>query len=169
MPDEPLSYWVSVARMGFEDDFNRLFEELDISQAQLAKRVNPPVSEAYVSKLLKGTAGNYELHTMAKWARAVGGIVQIRIIKEDGEVVRVVDYETAGVLDDLKAADASEDIPSISVATSSAPSSASVTGDLASVSDLLKYRARRGSTSTVTRSASEEQSIDAVFQEASHG
>jgi predicted transcriptional regulator len=103
MSEEPLSYWVSVARLGFEDDFNRLFEELDISQAELARRVNPPVSEAYASKLLNGTAGNYELKTMVKWARAVGGIVQVRVIKEEGEVVRVVDYETARELDERSA------------------------------------------------------------------
>lgn len=103
MADEPISYWVSVARMGFEDDFNRLFDELGVSQAELARSVNPPVSEAYVSKLLNGTAANYELKTMAKWARAVGGIVQVRIIKEEGEAVRIVDYETARALDDLRA------------------------------------------------------------------
>jgi len=60
------------------------------------------VSEAYASKLLNGTAGNYELKTMVKWARAVGGIVQVRVIKEEGEVVRVVDYETAGEIDDKR-------------------------------------------------------------------
>ena len=26
--EEPLSYWVATARIGFEDDFHRLFEEL---------------------------------------------------------------------------------------------------------------------------------------------
>jgi transcriptional regulator with XRE-family HTH domain len=110
MPEEPLSYWVSVARIGFEDDFNRLFEELDISQAELARKVNPPVSEAYVSKLLNGTAGNYELKTMVKWARVVGGVVQVRIIKEEGEVVRVVDYETAQELDDKRMIESSDQV-----------------------------------------------------------
>jgi len=102
MPDEPLSYWVAVARMGFEDDFHRLFDELGISQAELARRI--PVSEAYASKFLNGTTGNYELGTMVKWARAVGGIVQVRVIKEEGETVRIVDYQTARELDDKQAA-----------------------------------------------------------------
>jgi len=102
MSDEPLSYWVAVARMGFEDDFHRLFDELGISQAELARRI--PVSEAYASKFLNGTTGNYELGTMVKWARAVGGIVQVRVIKEEGETVRIVDYETARELDDKQAA-----------------------------------------------------------------
>lgn len=102
MRDEPLSYWVAVARMGFDDDLHRLFEELGIPQAELAKRVS--VSEAYASKFLNGAAGNYELGTMAKWARAVGGVLQVRITKEDGEVLRVVDYEMARALDDRHAA-----------------------------------------------------------------
>ncbi len=100
--EEPLSYWVAVARMGFEDDFHRLFEELEISQAELARRI--PASEAYVSRFLNGRAGNYNLQTMAKWARAVGGVVQVRVIKEEGEAVRVVDYETAHALDEGQAA-----------------------------------------------------------------
>jgi hypothetical protein len=50
--------------------------------------------------VLNGSAGNFQLSTMAKWARALGAIVQIRLIKEGEEVVRVVDYETAGELDD---------------------------------------------------------------------
>jgi transcriptional regulator with XRE-family HTH domain len=83
--------------MGFEDDFNRLFEALDIPQAELAARLG--VSPEYVSKVLNGRAGNYELKTMAKWARAVGGIVQVRVIKEHGEAVRIVDYETARTID----------------------------------------------------------------------
>jgi len=98
--DRPLSYWVSIARMGFENDFNRLFDELDIPRAELARRVNS--SPAYVSKLLNGAAGNFQLSTMAKWARAIGAIVQISLIKEGKEAVRVVDYETAGALDDLQ-------------------------------------------------------------------
>lgn len=96
--EEPLSYWIAVARMGFEDDFHRLYEELGISQAELAKRI--PASEAYVSRILNGSKGNYNLQTMAKWARAVGGVVQVRVIKEEGEAVRVVDYETARALDE---------------------------------------------------------------------
>lgn len=98
--DRPLSYWISVARMGFENDFNRLFDELDISRAELAKRVGS--SPAYVSKLLNGAAGNFQLSTMAKWARAIGAIVQIRLIKEGREAVRVVDYATASALDDRR-------------------------------------------------------------------
>ena len=95
--EEPLSYWVAVARIGFEDDFHRLFEDLGISQAELARRI--PASEAYVSRFLNGSRGNYSLETMAKWARAVGGVVQVRILKEEGEAVRVVDYETARAVD----------------------------------------------------------------------
>lgn len=98
MTDRPLSYWVTVARMGFENDFNRLFDELGLSRTELARRMD--CTPAYVSKLLNGTAGNFQLETMAKWARAIDAIVQIRLIKEGAEVVRVMDYESARALDD---------------------------------------------------------------------
>ena len=111
MTDEPPSYWVAVARMGFDDDFNRIFDDLGISRAELAKRMG--CTPAYVSKVLNGATGNYQLETMAKWARAIGAIVQIRLIKEGKEVVRVVDYETAGALDDNRvAAESSEPLRS---------------------------------------------------------
>lgn len=97
MADEPLSYWMAAARMGFEDDFNRIFDELGISRTELAERLG--TTPAYVSKILNGKAGNFQLETMTKMARALGAILQIRLIKEEGEVVRVVDYETARTLD----------------------------------------------------------------------
>jgi transcriptional regulator with XRE-family HTH domain len=96
--EHPLSYWVALARMGFENDFHRLFNELGISRAELAKRLG--TSPEYVTKVLNGSAGNFQLSTMTKWARALGAIVQIRLIREGEEVVRVVDYETAKELDD---------------------------------------------------------------------
>lgn len=109
MIDRPLSYWVTVARMGFENDFNRLFGELRISRTDLAKRVK--ASPAYISKVLNGTGGNYQLGTMAKWARAFGAIVQIRLIKEGEEVVRVVDYEMASTIDDMRDSQAQSSAP----------------------------------------------------------
>src|SRR4051812_33971394 len=98
--EHPLSYWVTLARMGFENDFHRLFNELGISRAELAKRLG--TSPEYITKVLNGSTGNFQLSTMAKWARALGAIVQIRLIKEGEEVMRVVDYETAGKLDDRR-------------------------------------------------------------------
>src|SRR5215218_4293344 len=97
MEDQPLSYWTAVARMGFEEDFNRLFDELGLSRTELAERIG--ATPAYISKLLNGRTGNFQLETMTKLARAIDAILQIRLIKEDGEVVRVVDYETARALD----------------------------------------------------------------------
>jgi transcriptional regulator with XRE-family HTH domain len=97
MHDRPLSYWITVARLSFENDFHRVFDDLGISRADLAERLG--VTPPYISKVLNGTAGNYQLETMTKWARAIGAILQIRLIK-DGEVVRVVDYETAKALEE---------------------------------------------------------------------
>ena len=96
--ERSIAYWVAVARMGFENDFNRISDDLKIQRADLAARMG--TSAAYVSKVLNGTAGNFQLSTMVKWARAIGAIVQVRLIKEGKEVVRVLDYETAGALDD---------------------------------------------------------------------
>ncbi len=97
--DRPLSYWVAVARMGFENDFQRLFDKAGMSRTELARRLNTTL--AYVSKFLNSPAGNYQLETMAKWARAIDAIVQIRLVNEKDEVVRVVDYTTAAMLDEL--------------------------------------------------------------------
>jgi transcriptional regulator with XRE-family HTH domain len=99
-PDRPLTYWISVARLGFEDDFRRIMEDLEISRTELAQRMG--VTPAYISKTLNRTDGNYELGTMAKWARAIGAVLQISLTKEGEEVVRVVDYETAREIDDRR-------------------------------------------------------------------
>ncbi len=104
--ERPLSYWVSLARMGFENDLNRIIDDLEISRTELARRVN--ASPAYVSKVLNGSTGNFTLATMTKWARAIGAVVQIRLVKDGKEVVRVVDYETASALDD---AEVQRDLP----------------------------------------------------------
>jgi transcriptional regulator with XRE-family HTH domain len=96
--DEPISYWMSVARMGFEDDFRRLFDQSEMSRAELAKRLGAKPS--YISRILNSTDGNFQIETMAKWARAVGAILQISLTKEGEEVVRVVDYQTAHKLDE---------------------------------------------------------------------
>jgi len=112
--EHPLSYWVTLASMGFENDFHRLFNELGISRVELSKRIG--TSPEYVTKVLNGAAGNFQLSTMAKWARALGAIVQVRLIKEGEEVVRVVDYETAGELDD-RSAEQKEQPPSDNFST----------------------------------------------------
>lgn len=96
--DRPLSYWRAVARMGFENDLARLFDESGLTQDELAELVG--TSQPYVSKILGGTSrANFTLETMAKFARAVEAIVQVRLVKEGREVVRVVDHETAAMLD----------------------------------------------------------------------
>lgn len=75
--EEAMSYWCGVARMGFEDDIARLAP----AQAGQAERCA-------------------NLEDMVKLARAVGGIVQIRVVKEEGEVVRVVNYDKAREIDE---------------------------------------------------------------------
>lgn len=95
---ESLDYWVDAACLSFEEDLFRLMEERGISRADLARAIG--ASTAYVSKILNGES-NYTLRTMAKLARAVEGVLQVRIVDEEGEVVRVLDYGTARHLDAL--------------------------------------------------------------------
>lgn len=92
----PLSYWTTVARLSFERSFDHLFEASGMSQAALAEALG--VTEAYVSNLRRGISNNYTLRTLAKIARAFDGVVQINIIT-DGQVAKVVDYQTADYLD----------------------------------------------------------------------
>lgn len=100
MNDLSLEYWVDVARGGFEDDFFRLLDKEDLSQSALAERYGR--SEAYVSGFINGSKGaNPTIQTMVRWARALGAVLHIRMVG-DGEVLRVVDGETARKLDTAK-------------------------------------------------------------------
>ena len=103
--NRPLSHWITLARLGFEEDLARLMSKKKILKSDLAK--NADVSPPFITKVLSGT-NNYTLKTMAKLARAVGAVLEIRLADENGEVVRVVDYETARELDSASSAHASE-------------------------------------------------------------
>jgi transcriptional regulator with XRE-family HTH domain len=96
MADRPLSHWMTLARLGFEEDLARLMNKKKILKSDLAK--NAEVSPPFITKVLSG-ANNYTLKTMTKLARAVGAVLEVRLADESGEVVRVVDYETARQLD----------------------------------------------------------------------
>lgn len=89
----PLEYWMALARMGFEDDLHRLMDEQGVSRTTLASEIE--ASPPYVSKLLNGAGGNFTLKTMAKLARALDALVQIRLTKDGREVVRVMDIQEA--------------------------------------------------------------------------
>ena len=90
--DRPLDYWIGLARMGFEEDLARLMEKKGILKADLAKAMG--ASPPFVTRALNGT-GNFQLKTMAKFARAVGAVLEVRLADEESEVVRVVEVETA--------------------------------------------------------------------------
>lgn len=95
--EEPLEFWVDLARVGFEDDLHRLMDRARLNRAEIAEAAG--VTPAFVSKVLNGST-NYTLKTMAKLARAVGAVLQVRLIDEDREVVRIVSPDTAAWLDD---------------------------------------------------------------------
>lgn len=93
--DESLDYLIALARVGFEEDLHRLMGSM--KRTDLAKAAG--VSAAFVSKVLNGST-NYTLKTMAKLGGAVGAVLQVRLIDEYNEVVRIVSPETAAGLDD---------------------------------------------------------------------
>ncbi len=99
-PEENRSteYWMALSRMGFEDDLHRLMEEQEMSRSALATAIEatPP----YISKLLNGNGGNFTLRTLVKLARALKALVEIRLIADGREVVRVMTIEEARELDD---------------------------------------------------------------------
>ncbi|MGH7339824.1 MAG: helix-turn-helix domain-containing protein [Candidatus Rokuibacteriota bacterium] len=86
--------------MGFEDDLHRLMEEKEVSRTALAKAID--ASPAYISQLLNGAGGNFTLKTMAKLACALDALVQIRLVLDGNEVVRVMSIEEARHFDDRK-------------------------------------------------------------------
>ena len=100
--DRPLSYWIALALMGFEEDLARLMEKKGVLKADLAKAMG--VTPPFVTKALNGT-GNFQLKTMAKFARAVGAVLEVRLTDEGSEVVRIVDAETAVHLDEARRED----------------------------------------------------------------
>lgn len=95
----------SLARIGFEEDLYRLMQAEQITRSELARRIES--SSAYISKVLNGTS-NYTLQTMAKLAEAVGAIVQIRLVLEGREAVRVLSIKDAQEFDDRNADKASD-------------------------------------------------------------
>lgn len=149
--DRPLSYWITLARMGFEEDLARLMGKKDVSRSDLARKVG--VSPQFITKILNGT-NNYTLATMAKLARGIGAVLEVRLADEGSEVVRVVDPSVAVVLDAMQGL---ESLTSTRDAEFSG----------ATVVDITGYRIRRESARTTP--ASSESASETVPYEASHG
>lgn len=99
-PDESIDYWVTGACIGFEEDLERLMDREGMSRADLAREYG--ASTAFISKVLNGTT-NYTLKTMAKLGRAVRAVLQVRLISEDDEVVRILTLDDAELFDSLHA------------------------------------------------------------------
>ena len=98
--DESPEYWADVARMTFEEDLLRLMERESMSRADFARAIGH--STAYVSKILNGEDENYQLKTMAKLGRAVRGVLEVHLINEDDEVVRVLNLDESELLDAIR-------------------------------------------------------------------
>jgi transcriptional regulator with XRE-family HTH domain len=116
--DRPLSYWITLARMGFEEDLARLMGKKDISRSELARKVG--VSPQFITKVLNGT-NNYTLATMAKLARGIAAVLEVRLADEGSEVVRVVDPAVAVVIDAMRDVQAQPHGTEIAPVTSEVP------------------------------------------------
>jgi transcriptional regulator with XRE-family HTH domain len=172
------SYWMQVALLEFLQSLAAMRASRGkLSKKELAALVG--VSPATLSRWLNGNE-NLTVKTMCRLAVALGAAVHIHVADQNDRgrwrpEVGMADIERPQktktrplpVLNSAHRSSSGNDLASISAATSSAPFSSSSTGDLPPVANLFEYRARGGS--TVTRSVPEEQSIDAVFQEARNG
>jgi hypothetical protein len=146
--DRPLSYWMTLARLGFEEDLARLMNKKKILKSDLAKGAS--VSPPFITKVLGGT-NNYTLKTMAKLARAVGAVLEVRLADEQGEVVRVLDVATASKIG--------------APAAARSPLGSSVGQNVA---DFKEYAARRAGTGRVEIGATAHGITIPQFEEA-HG
>lgn len=94
--EEPVEYWIDAACIGFEEDLVRLMEREQMTRADVARAYG--ASTAFISKVLNGST-NYTLKTMAKLGRSVRGVLQVRLIHEDDEVLRVLSFDQAELVD----------------------------------------------------------------------
>ena len=69
-------YWTELGILEFSSELARLLSEANITQAELARRIN--TSEPYVAKVLGGNA-NPSIATMAKFAKAFDAAVRIHL------------------------------------------------------------------------------------------
>lgn len=95
--DQSPEYWADLARMSFEDDLARLMDREKMSRAALARAIGS--KPEYISKILNGEKANYTLKTLAKLGRAVRGVLEVRLINEDDEVVRILTLDEAEALE----------------------------------------------------------------------
>lgn len=69
-------YWTELAIIEFTEELSRLMELRGMTRAELAAAIcsSPP----YITKVLKGNV-NFTLATMAKLAKALGGVVRVHL------------------------------------------------------------------------------------------
>lgn len=91
--DRPFGYWSSLAMGRFEDDLYRLMDQLGMTRADLAEATG--TSRANISQLLNAGTKNPQLKTLIKLARALDAYVQVRMMRDGEEVLRIMDVDTA--------------------------------------------------------------------------
>jgi len=73
------SYIAEQTKLDFVIQIYKLMKEFNITQKELARKLN--VSEAYVSKILRGDI-NFTIETMVKLTRALNSNLHIKIVPE---------------------------------------------------------------------------------------
>ncbi len=77
-----------------------------LTQADLARILG--ASDAYVSRLLNKNE-NHQLLTMVKCAQAMDALVEVRLVQDGGEFVRVMNLDEAIAFDERKLASQDRD------------------------------------------------------------
>jgi DNA-binding Xre family transcriptional regulator len=68
--------------MMIEQQLSALRKQRGMTQAQLAKRLG--VSQPHIAKLEAGRAKNIELHTLCRWATALGAKLTVDVVPNGG-------------------------------------------------------------------------------------
>lgn len=76
LAEQDEDYWTELAIIEFTEELSRLMELRGMTRADLAAAIGS--SPPYITKVLKGNV-NFTLATMAKLARALGGVVHLHI------------------------------------------------------------------------------------------
>lgn len=72
-----------VNEMMVEQKLTTLRTQRGMTQAQLAKRLG--VSQPHIAKLEAGRAKNIELHTLCRWATALGAKLTVNVVSNGGQ------------------------------------------------------------------------------------
>lgn len=87
--NKSLDFWLEVSVIEFTEELARIMDELSITQAELARRIDKKPS--YVSRVLSGNV-NFTLKTMTRLALALDSIVHTHLAPKNAQVHWLDEY-----------------------------------------------------------------------------